>query len=56
MIRLSVGIEQIRDIKADFKQAFERITEPGEIRKVNKGKIQLQNEINRRLYGPSGYL
>ncbi|TVY42182.1 Homocysteine synthase [Lachnellula occidentalis] len=56
MIRLSVGIEQIRDIKADFKQAFEHITEPGEIRKVNKGKIHLQNEINRRLYGPSACL
>lgn len=56
MIRLSVGIEQIRDIKADFKQAFEQILEPGEIREVNGGKIQLQDEINSRLYGPSARL
>ena len=56
MIRLSVGIEQIRDIKADFKQAFKQILEPSEIRKANAGKIQLQDEINSRLYGPSARL
>ena len=56
MIRLSVGIEQIRDIKADFKQAFDQILQPGEICEVNGGKIQLQDEINSRLYGPSARL
>lgn len=56
MIRLSVGIEQIRDIKADFKQAFDQLLEPGEIREVNGGKIRLQDEINSRLYGPSARL
>jgi hypothetical protein len=51
MNRLSVGIEQIRDIKADFKQAFEHIIEPGATRKVNKENIHVQDEINRCLYG-----
>ena len=56
MIRLSVGIEHIRDIKADFKQAFEQILVPGKIREVNEDKIQLQDEINGRLYGRSACL
>ena len=56
MIRLSVGIEQIRDIKADFKQAFQQILEPGDFREVEVGKVQLQDEINSRLYGPSARL
>ncbi|RYP33062.1 hypothetical protein DL767_004912 [Monosporascus sp. MG133] len=53
MIRLSVGIEQIRDIKADFKQAFEQVLQAENVRKSNVGKILLQDEINERLYGPS---
>ena len=56
MIRLSVGIEHIKDIKADFKQAFEQIIVPGKIREVNGEKIQLQDEINSRLYRPSARL
>ena len=56
MIRLSVGIEHIKDIKADFKQAFERILEPGKIQEVNGERIQLQDEMNSRLYGPSARL
>lgn len=56
MIRLSVGIEHISDIKADFTQAFEQILEPGEIRQVEDRKIQLQKEINSRLFSPSAHL
>ncbi|KAI0845503.1 Cys/Met metabolism PLP-dependent enzyme-domain-containing protein [Daldinia vernicosa] len=55
MIRLSVGIENIKDIKADFQQAFEQVLHAGtsKIREVKGGKIQLQDEINGHLYGPS---
>ena len=55
MIRLSVGIEHTRDNKNDFQQAFEQLLKPGEIQEVNGEKIQLQDEINSRLYGPSVY-
>lgn len=53
MIRLSVGIEHVRDIKADFKQAFEQLLVPGKIQEIKEEKIQLQDEINSHLYGPS---
>ncbi|KAL7929706.1 hypothetical protein V8C35DRAFT_314595 [Trichoderma chlorosporum] len=52
MIRLSVGIEQINDIKADFKQAFEQV-QVANVREPNKAKILLQTKINECLYGPS---
>ena len=56
MIRLSVGIEHINDIKADFKQAFEQVLVLGKVREVNEEKVQLQDKINSRLYGPSARL
>lgn len=55
MIRLSVGIEQIKDIKADFKQALEQLQRVDNFRAPNLGKILLQDEINKHLYGPSAY-
>jgi hypothetical protein len=51
MIRFSVGIENIRDIKADFKQALEHLSGPGDILKVNNERAKLQREINFSLYG-----
>jgi hypothetical protein len=53
MIRLSVGIEQIKDIKADFKQAFDQVLRGKIARKPCIGKILLQEEINENLFGPS---
>jgi hypothetical protein len=53
MIRLSVGIEQIKDIKADFEQAFEEVLRGKKTRKSHVGRILMQDEINESLYGPS---
>nr|Q5MNH8.1 RecName: Full=Sulfhydrylase-like protein lolC2; AltName: Full=Loline biosynthesis cluster 2 protein C [Epichloe uncinata]AAV68695.1 LolC-2 [Epichloe uncinata]ABQ57520.1 LolC [Epichloe coenophiala]AGN92211.1 LolC [Epichloe coenophiala]AGN92224.1 LolC [Epichloe coenophiala] len=54
MIRLSVGIEQIKDIKADFEQAFKQVLRGKKsLRKPCIGKILMQDEINEDLFGPS---
>lgn len=53
MIWLSVGIEQVEDIKADFKQALEQISQPGKIVPTNEDVIQIQEEVNRCLYEDS---
>ena len=56
MIRLSVGIESIKDIKADFQQAFEQTLESSRVSDVEEHKNRLQDKINAHLFGPSAIL
>jgi O-acetylhomoserine/O-acetylserine sulfhydrylase len=50
-MRLSVGIEHIDDLKADLKQAFERIEEEVVNEEQESDRYELQKKMICALYG-----
>lgn len=52
MIRLSIGVEHIDDIKADFEQAFAQLSKLAVLNSCDPDIIHVQDEVNFALYGP----